>query len=157
MTKKDGFPEVVDALTKRPTPKLKGAVVSEEEDNLVIKTAVGVFRVGRASIVKEEKTDEGMEFTLEPDSKLIRESLIDLAASVGAVTPEVFGPRGMGGIVAKDCDCRCLCDCRCDCDCRCLCDDDMVAQVLTQVQELARFGKLNINLVGRVGNLSRRV
>lgn len=157
MANKDEFTEIVDALSERSAPKLRGTLVCEEEDNLVIKTTAGVFRVARASIVKEERTEEGIEITLAPDSKLIRESLVDLAASVAAVTSEVFGPGGMGGTVAKDCDCRCLCDCKCDCDCRCLCDDAMITQVLTQVKDLARFGRLNINLVGRVSNPNRRV
>jgi hypothetical protein len=156
MAKKDTFTEIVDALTKYPAPKLRGEVISKEEDSLVVKTATGVFRVARGSIAKEEKIDDGVELTLESDAKLVRESLIDLATGVGAVTSDVFGPGGVGSVY-RDCDCRCLCECRCDCDCRCLCDDYKMSQVLTQVQELARFGRLNINLVGRVSNPARRV
>jgi hypothetical protein len=155
MAEESVLTKVVAVLSKPISPSLKGIVLAEEKDNIVIKSGASVFRVPREAIAKEERTTEGIELSLNKEAKIVRETLVE-AASLGIITEGVFG-SALGGVVARDCDCQCLCDCKCDCDCKCLCDDSQFARVMTQVEQLAKFGQLNINLTPRIGTPSRRI
>ena len=153
MQEESGFKKVFAALSKSTAPSLKGIVIDEEKDHLIVQSGTAVFRVPRQAIAKEEKTEEGITIILNEGAKIVRESLVD-TSSLGVITEGIFGPS-LGGFVARDCDCKCLCDCKCDCDCKCLCDDDQLINVMKQVEQLARFGQLTIKLTPNLSSIKR--
>ncbi len=153
MQEESGFKKTFAALSKSSSPSLKGIVVDEEKDSISIQSGTSVFRIPRQAISKEEKTAEGVSIILNEGAKIVKETLVD-TATIGVITEGVFG-AGIGGLVARDCDCKCLCDCKCDCDCRCLCDDSQLDNVIRQVEQLARFGQLTMKLTPNLSTTRR--
>lgn len=141
---KEKFETIISALEKVPAPKLKGEIVSETDDAMVIKSTAGVFRVARGSIASQKEEADGIAITLESDAKIIQEVLVDQNTLLGTVTADIFGGFGGIGPVAVHCDCKCKCDCKCDCDCKCLCDDDQLNQILPKLRQLAKFRQLDV-------------
>lgn len=96
----------LNAVTQAPQPKITGAIVTEDQNSVVLKAGDAVIEIPVQHVLGRVQTGGDHEFTLAPDAQILVSAAV--SAKAGFIGNNVFGAL-VPYFLADNCNCNCNC------------------------------------------------